>query len=337
MAVLERACEESPRPIREVNAHLPAWLAELISRLHAKAPAGRPGSAQEVAESLARRLAELQDGEIAQRGTVAPRQEGTAVEGRRGGHVRALDRLVLGEVTGVKRVRNAVSRVLRGSSVAIGGDRGPAVVRGPVTDADAAAAAWEQAPSGLLPDEHAQAVAARLKLLNPRFDGAFTHQAEGKDVTDFRFSSEQVTDMSPVRALRNLKNLQCGGTPANWGLRADLSPLSGLPLKALYFQNCRISELSPLTGMALGALDFSNTLVSDLSPLKGMRLSHLVLSNTRVWDLSTLRGMPIRLLLAEGVAVSNISVLRGMSIEYLGLHRTRVSDLAPLSGMPSNT
>jgi serine/threonine protein kinase len=65
VAVLKRVCEESPRPIREVNPDLPAWLAELVGRLHAKTPAGRPASAREVAELLSRRLAELQDGNSA--------------------------------------------------------------------------------------------------------------------------------------------------------------------------------------------------------------------------------------------------------------------------------
>src|SRR4051812_746932 len=61
-AVLKRVCEETPRPIREVNPELPPWLGELLARLHAKAPADRFASAREVADLLARRLAELQHG-----------------------------------------------------------------------------------------------------------------------------------------------------------------------------------------------------------------------------------------------------------------------------------
>jgi hypothetical protein len=62
LAVLKRVCEETPRPIREVNPELPAWLGELLTRLHAKAPADRFASAREVADLLARRLADLQHG-----------------------------------------------------------------------------------------------------------------------------------------------------------------------------------------------------------------------------------------------------------------------------------
>src|SRR4051812_15839645 len=61
-AVLKRVCEETPRPIREINPELPPWLGELVARLHAKAPADRVGSAREVADLLARHLAELQRG-----------------------------------------------------------------------------------------------------------------------------------------------------------------------------------------------------------------------------------------------------------------------------------
>src|SRR5262249_56037676 len=62
MAVLKRVCEETPRPIREINPELPAWLEALVARLHAKAPADRFTSAREVADVLAWGLAELQHG-----------------------------------------------------------------------------------------------------------------------------------------------------------------------------------------------------------------------------------------------------------------------------------
>jgi serine/threonine protein kinase len=60
LAVLKQVCEESPRPVREINPELPPWLDELLTRLHAKAPADRIASAQEVADLLALRLLEFQ-------------------------------------------------------------------------------------------------------------------------------------------------------------------------------------------------------------------------------------------------------------------------------------
>jgi len=65
LAVLKRVCEESPRPIREINPDIPTWLCDIVARLHEKAPADRFASAREVADMLSRCLVELQ-----QHGTV---------------------------------------------------------------------------------------------------------------------------------------------------------------------------------------------------------------------------------------------------------------------------
>ncbi|MCI0456702.1 MAG: protein kinase [Gemmataceae bacterium] len=52
LAILKRVCEEHPQPVRTINASVPEWLAEVIARLHAKAPEQRFQSATEVAELL---------------------------------------------------------------------------------------------------------------------------------------------------------------------------------------------------------------------------------------------------------------------------------------------
>jgi hypothetical protein len=53
LAVLKRVCDDDPRPIRELIPEAPAWLCELIERLHAKNPAERIQTAREVADRLA--------------------------------------------------------------------------------------------------------------------------------------------------------------------------------------------------------------------------------------------------------------------------------------------
>jgi WD40 repeat protein/tRNA A-37 threonylcarbamoyl transferase component Bud32 len=60
MAVLKRVCEETPRPIREINPEVSEGLVEIIARLHAKDPAERFQAAAEVAELLSQQLAHLQ-------------------------------------------------------------------------------------------------------------------------------------------------------------------------------------------------------------------------------------------------------------------------------------
>src|SRR5206468_1859568 len=57
IAVLKRVCEDTPRPIREVNPEIPDWLAAVVDRLLAKNAADRFASAKEVAERSAAFLA----------------------------------------------------------------------------------------------------------------------------------------------------------------------------------------------------------------------------------------------------------------------------------------
>ncbi|HTU90757.1 MAG TPA: protein kinase, partial [Gemmataceae bacterium] len=56
LAVLKRVCEDTPRPLREVNPDVPEWLCDLIAKLHAKNPAERFSTAEEVADLLCRGL-----------------------------------------------------------------------------------------------------------------------------------------------------------------------------------------------------------------------------------------------------------------------------------------
>jgi tRNA A-37 threonylcarbamoyl transferase component Bud32 len=60
LAVLKRVCEDTPRPIREVNPDVPDWLAAVVDRLLAKEAGARFRSAAELAELLGQYLAHLQ-------------------------------------------------------------------------------------------------------------------------------------------------------------------------------------------------------------------------------------------------------------------------------------
>ena len=60
LGVVKRVCEEQAPSIREHHPEIPDWLYALVTKLHAKDPAQRFQSAQEVAELLGRRLAEVQ-------------------------------------------------------------------------------------------------------------------------------------------------------------------------------------------------------------------------------------------------------------------------------------
>ncbi|MCX7825724.1 MAG: hypothetical protein N2689_09215, partial [Verrucomicrobiae bacterium] len=79
-------------------------------------------------------------------------------------------------------------------------------------------------------EEQVKRVVAELKRLNPKFDTAsVSYKIEAGQVVELKFSGTNVADLSPVRALRNLKVLECGGISGS-APYSDLSPLRGLEL-----------------------------------------------------------------------------------------------------------
>ena len=60
MGVLRRVCDETPRPLREINPQVPEWLEALVTKLHAKHATNRFESASEVSTLLQRCLAHMQ-------------------------------------------------------------------------------------------------------------------------------------------------------------------------------------------------------------------------------------------------------------------------------------
>ncbi len=85
LAVLRRVCDDTPRPIAELNPETPDWLIDIINRLLAKEPENRPGSAAEIAGELEQWLAYCQQPEIAVKPATKPLDafsEGTQTESK---------------------------------------------------------------------------------------------------------------------------------------------------------------------------------------------------------------------------------------------------------------
>jgi len=197
--------------------------------------------------------------------------------------------------------------------------------------------AWKQEVQRMSAEEQIKAVSKKLMELNPGFDGKMT-EAEGKStpkvengvVTSIGFSTNNVTDVSPLCGMVGLKALNCSGRKLS-----DLSPLKGMKLSLLQCDGTKVDDLSPLMGMPLTTLKCGGTPVSDLTPLKGMPLKHLWLHMTQVSDLSPLQGMPLYTLNCEGTAVLDLSPLKGMTLlGTLMLHNTKINDLSNLKGLP---
>jgi len=216
---------------------------------------------------------------------------------------------------------------------------------------------WEKSVAALPAAEQVEAVARRLKELNPGFNGTLTPTIEDGVVTGLSFVSDHVADISPVRALAGLKRLECPGSNfpnskskisdlsplrgmkltrlnCNMTMIADLSDLRGMPLgEELRLSETRVVDLSPLQGMPLKRLEINQTPVADLTPLKGMLLKALYMRETQAADLSPLRGMPLEALDFGGTHVTDLKPLKGMPLTRLIIYRTEVADLAPLRGM----
>ncbi len=60
LAVLRRVCDDTPRPLREINPDIPSWLDALIARLMAKEPSARFQTADEAFDALEGCLAHVQ-------------------------------------------------------------------------------------------------------------------------------------------------------------------------------------------------------------------------------------------------------------------------------------
>ncbi len=204
-------------------------------------------------------------------------------------------------------------------------------------------------------DQQVTEVAGWLKERNPDFDGKVEHKIEDGVATELNFLTDNVTDLSPVRALPGLQRLGCYGSDPGKGRLADLSPLKNMKLTELHAWSTRVADLTPLKGMPLTILNCDDTNIADLSPLKDMKLTSLFFRGSRVSDLSPLKdmpltscnctetpvadltplkGMPLTILWCGGSQVADLSPLKDMKLTELGAWSTRVSDLSPLKGMP---
>jgi hypothetical protein len=315
---------------------VPPALSELILRLLAKEPEGRPASAAAVVAALAALEGYRAPAPSSGPPTMAPppplpsphgprRRKGpwAPVAAALAGSLLLLGVLLLGGVWVIVRGRpgKAVAQV----EVPEGGG---VEVRQPQQPGEAKAAfppldrAWVKKVEGLPAEGQVKEVAAELRRRNPGFDGRIQRVDEflspvigGGAVTGLRFCTDAVTDVSPVRALPGLRALACEGSNYDKGRLTDLSPLRGLQLTNFFCPGNPVEDLGPLAGMPLFAVGCWTTRVRDLSPLKGAPLKHLYCGSARVDDLSPLKGMKLIHLHCNGVR--DLSVLRGMPLVEL--------------------
>lgn len=196
---------------------------------------------------------------------------------------------------------------------------------------------WVMSVRELTVEQQVKAVSEKLVELNPGFDGKVEPRIENGEVEELHFSLEKITDLSPVRALPNLKVLirqSWFGPPSNL---SDLSPLKGMSLSTFNGSFCRVSDLTPLAGMKLSILEIVGCPVSDLSPLKGAPLLSINCNGTQVSDLTPLREMPLKVISAMGTRIVDLSPLEGLELAAMSIGDTNVADLSALKAMPIET
>jgi hypothetical protein len=340
-AVMRRICDDTPRPIRELNPDIPEPLCRLIDRLHAKKPADRPASANEVADRLARLLADRQPLDAVGHVSNVPMDRARwkrAPRGLSGKRLQAAAALLLllaglglGEATGVIHLRDTVSGLFSPKHT-LAEDAEDRMSKEAVQRA--AAEAWEESVADLPAEKQVEAVERRLRELNPEFRGKVEFEIQDGKVRNLTFLTDWVTDISPVRVLKGLEHLACGGSTPRKGRLTDLMPLRGLRLRRLQCWDSQVSDLEPLRGMPLEYLHCQRTKVDSLSPLEGMKLLSLTIQETSVSDLSPLRGMPLKWLdLYRARGIEDLSPLVGMPLEYLNVTGLVVDDLRPVSSL----
>jgi serine/threonine-protein kinase len=201
----------------------------------------------------------------------------------------------------------------------------------------------EEAPIAATgPELELRAVMARLKQLNPDFDGRESHAIQGGAIAGLAISALGLSNLSPLSALAGLRTLEITGYWDEGEKReyksalADLGPLRALRLESLSIHHTLVSDLSPLKDMKLETLDVSSTEIADLSPLRGLPLKKLDLSWTHVRDLSPLKGMPLAEFKLNKIDVTDYSPLLSLPLRDLRgdfepqKHRALVSSLKTL-------
>jgi serine/threonine protein kinase/Leucine-rich repeat (LRR) protein len=176
---------------------------------------------------------------------------------------------------------------------------------------------WAATLAGLPADRLRDAVVAELKRRNPGFDGTVAAGYDGKVLTELRFATDDVTDLTPLRALKDLRVVHCVGSGSGKGKLVSLWPLKDLRLQQMVIWKNPIKDLGPLRKMPLEDLNCESTLVDDLSPLQGVPLKALRCRDTPVRDLGPLKDKKLTVLWCSGDRVADLAVLKSLPVEEL--------------------
>jgi Leucine-rich repeat (LRR) protein len=199
-------------------------------------------------------------------------------------------------------------------------------------------------------------LAVWLKERNPGFDGQFTHKIEDGLVTSLELPAPIVQDLTPLRALVNLRNLRCRSTvgfdnnaendAAVLGALEALEKINDKPV-AQFWKEVKarraefkeflkvVAELTPEQQVAAVAdrLKEHNPGFGGQvgNKIEGGVVTELAIGGN-VTDLSPVRALAGLKVLNYSGPLSDLSPLQGMKLNSLTL-RAPLRDLSPLQGM----
>jgi serine/threonine protein kinase len=363
LAVLKRVAEDTPRPIPEIIPEAPAWLCDLIARLHARKPEDRFASAREVADLLETWQAELQQHGVV-RSPLNPTPAASRPSRKRGwiiaaGLLLALVGLGVAEATGVTKMQSTVIQLFspEGTLVVEVDDPGVSVV---LDGDDLLIKGAGLKEVRLKPGRYTALVSKDGKVLREELITISQNgrrllrvSREPQEAATRKKSVATLPVEEQVKAVVNrLKKLNSDfGGKIRPGIEQgrvtkleffgrglqDLSAVRVLPgLRSLVSRerNDRLANLSPLEGMRLTELVIPYSAVSDLKPLRGMPLARLDCANAAIEDLTPLKGMNQLVELSiQHSRVKDLTALAKLPLVMLNCSHTAVTDLAPLKGM----
>lgn len=125
--------------------------------------------------------------------------------------------------------------------------------------------------------QQVECISIRLKQHNPEFDGLLIPEFRDGEVYGLQFSTDAVSDLSPLAALEHLKSISAKGYGE---LEPDFSVLS--PLIGKKKKKGKLKDLSVLKQLSIDRLSIENNPIDDLTSVTDLPLRSLNIRRTNI-------------------------------------------------------
>ncbi len=318
MSMLLALAMTDPVPPHKINPDVPPDLSALILRLLAKDREQRPASAAAVVAALQ----SLETGPtVVQPPSSSALPSPPVLRRKRRWRPVVAAAVAAGLLVTAGLTLGLVLLLWPKKDIVLGGeqvvlDTHPAPLDKPVWKG--ASDEWVRHVSAMAPEAQVEAVSQKMKEVNTGFDGKLTPEYDKTGaVWTVTLVADDVTDLTPLRALTGLSRVDCNGSAPGKSKLADLNGLQALKLAGLDCAHTQVANLSPLKGSKLTRLNLTGTPVADLTPLEGMPLAHLWVNNTNVAELKPLKGMHLAFLDIRNSKVTDLSPLKDVQVTDL--------------------